>query len=448
MNMTSFYNTLSGSAMKTKCFQTMKWGLAIALTGLLSGDTEVQAQGPQSIQHNGNSFSVVQASDALGMMSIPQESAPLSNLDETIQQVGFCGGNCGSKGCDGGCDGSGTGCGSAGSCGGGSCGGGSCGGSSYGAGSSCNYGGGGCMECPTCDPYRYARVEAVYMRREDIDNFTRSQLFDLDEYDFEWAPRVTFGCVPDCVNGTEISFTGPLNWDTSNSLANGNGRTFLTENNAAVTPDAGFVFLFDPADLGDSADDPINFQRQQYESTYYTVEMSQTMLAWDIAKFSFGGRYISFEEDYSYTASNGAAAVDNGFIASSTTNDMIGLQVGLEIFTPVCNHISSFMKAKGGLYYNLADSQAVVQDQGELLYRSNDDDGTFAGMFELSNGIQAQLSEMLSVQAGTELWYITEVATAGDQIPSLVGTSVGRRGIDTSDDVLFLGFSFGATLKF
>ncbi|WP_283435218.1 hypothetical protein [Neorhodopirellula lusitana] len=417
--------------MKIKCLRTLKWGMAFALAGMLTGNTDVHAQQSQFVQHGGQAFPVVQASDAMAMMATPMETAPLTNLDNAIQQVGHhCNGSCGTGQCGGSCSGMNYGGGS----------------SMYGAGASCNSG--GCMECPTCEPYKYARVEAVYMRREDMNNFTRSQLFELDEYDFEWAPRVTFGSVPDCVNGTEVSFTGPLNWETSTSRTGINGRTFLTESYDAVDPDVGFVFLYDPTNLADSANDAIALQRQRYESTYWTAEAVQTMMAWDIAKFSFGGRFVSFEEEYSYTASNGVAAVDNGRIASDATNNMIGLQVGLEIFTPVCNNVSSFIRGKAGAYWNLSEGKAIVEDQGERLYRSSDDDGGLAGLFELSSGLQYQLGELLAVHAGTELWYMTEVATAENQIPSLVGLDARRRNVNSGDDVLFLGFNFGATLKF
>ncbi|WP_146578618.1 hypothetical protein [Neorhodopirellula pilleata] len=476
--------------------RAMALGTAIASSAFLPYGGEAFGQQRQSLQHDGQSFTVVQASEALSMMSPPATSKPGSPTqgptiqasnhlvtppgEFPIQLVGH-----GLMGdCDeGACDSTGSGAGgrlfgnlmgnrrsSSGACSSGTCSNGACSGNCSGA---CSTGGncygGACNACPTCVPYRYARVEAVYMRREGLSNFTRSQNFALDEYDFEWAPRVTIGSVPDCVNGTEVSFVGPLNWDMSNSIANATGQTLLSELIPGVTigspiPEQtiGFTLLYDPEDVtldvngdivafNDSPLDAVDIQRQRYESTYWSAETSQTMMAWDIAKFSFGGRFISFEEEYSYIAQNGNGATPNlnGAIASNTTNNLIGLQVGLDIFTPVfVQNLSSTLRAKAGGYWNMSEGSAVVTDQGERLSGFSDEDGTLAAMFEISSGLHYRLGEALSIHGGSEFWYLTEVATAERQLPGLVGARVGSRGVDNGDDVVFVGFSFGATLQF
>ncbi|MBB3206920.1 hypothetical protein FHS27_002734 [Rhodopirellula rubra] len=415
-------------------------GLGVALATLacsLTG-TVVEAQQLTSLQHEGKSFQVVPASEMSSLLS-----APMSNFDSDIAQVACMSGGsqCASGSCNTGqCSGQ---CG--GNCGGTVC------------GSSCG------LSCPTCDPYCYGRVDALMMRREGLSRFTRSREFAMDEYDFELAPRITIGTVPDCVSGTEVSFTGPINWEMSNSATGLSGQTFLAEQvpaqllgSSLADQQIGFAFLYDPEDfdpgppvvVNDFADDPVAFQRQRYESTYWSVEASQTSVAWDIAKLLFGARYISFDEEYRYTASNGAAPADNGYIYSDTTNDLIGLQVGLDMYSPVCRFGSTYLRARAGGFWNLSEATAIVDDQDERLYGVRDDDGNFAFMFELSNGVHYQVGEMLSLHGGTELWYLAEVATAEDQIPSLVGARAGGRAIETGDDVLFVGFSVGATLKY
>lgn len=321
------------------------------------------------------------------------------------------------------------------------------------------------MGCPTCEPYCYIRAESVLMRRQGIDNFTRSRNFSLDDYDFEFAPRITIGTVPDCVSGNEFSFTGPLQWRTSETLLNTNGLTQLFEripgqiNPIPITEqDIAFTFLYDPEAVVDPNADPlvftdnpgdaINIQRQTYESNYWSLETSRTTMAWDVAKVLFGPRYVNFEETYTYTASNGAAAADNGALVSDVSNTLIGLQVGVELFTPITKFGSTYMRARAGGYLNQSEARVSVVDQDEVLYGMSDDDIGLAGMIEISNGIQYQLGEMLGVHAGTELWYVTEVATAESNIPQTIGSRASTRSINNSDDVLFVGFGFGATLKF
>jgi len=79
------------------------------------------------------------------------------------------------------------------SCGTASCGG-SCGvgGGGFGGGGFGGFaGGGGCGE--PCIPYRYVHSEAIYMKRLGDDNFTVSESFGLDDFDWEIGPRFTAG---------------------------------------------------------------------------------------------------------------------------------------------------------------------------------------------------------------------------------------------------------------
>jgi hypothetical protein len=405
-------------------------GFAVVLTALACSFTSSisEAQQISSLQHGGQTFPVVQASEMAGLLSMPSLQTPLTDFDSEISQVACVNGgrgNCRTGGTGGR---NGNNCGSA------------------------------CGGCPTCQPYCYGRVEALMMRRQGLDNFTRSREFDLDDVDFEFAPRITIGTVPDCVSGTEVSFTGPFNWETSRSVQNVSGRTFLSERVPAVLGGGGgladqdilYTMLYDPEQVGpvDDPDAPIAFQQQRYQSDYWSVEASKTSMAWDIAKLLFGARYISFSEEYSYVASDGPAAADNSFIFSDTTNDMIGLQVGIDMFTPICRNTSTYLRARAGGYFNMSEATTVVDDQAQRLYGIRDDDNSLAAMFELSNGVQYNLGEMLSIHGGSEIWYLAEVATAEAQLPGLVGARAPSRPIDSGDDVLFVGFSFGATLKY
>ncbi|MCM2373091.1 hypothetical protein [Aporhodopirellula aestuarii] len=431
MNITWIPRTLQRSG---GTFARYRVSLGVALTTLacsLTG-TIADAQQLKSLQHGGQSFPVVQASEASSLFS-----EQITQFDSEIDQVACLGGARSNRGnsCNTGQYGSSQ---CSGQCGG-YCGGAACG-----------------ISCPTCQPYYYGQVDALMMRREGLSGFTRSRFFDLDEYDFELGPRITIGSVPDCVSGTEVSLTGPMKWEMANSVAGLRGNTFLSERVPGVLlgstipdQDIGFTFLYDPEiSPADDPNDAVALQTQRFESTYWSIEASQTSIAWDVAKLLFGARYISFEEEYTYTASDGPTPAENGILYSNTTNDLIGLQVGLDMFTPVCRFGSTYLRARAGGYWNLAEATTIVNDQDERLYGSRDDDGNFAAMFELSNGVSYQFGEMLSVHAGSEVWYLAEIATVEDQLPGVVGARAPSRGIQTGDDVLFVGFNVGATLKY
>ena len=136
--------------------------------------------------HGDQSYRVVNAADYTSSTDISQAAA------NTVAQAGcfLDRSGCGSH-CDSACS----------SCGG-------YGGDMGGFGGTCsscgNYGGtasgyGSASGCPSCDAYWYGSIEALDMKRTGSRRFSNSPSFFLSEFDYQWAPRVTIGAVPDCV---------------------------------------------------------------------------------------------------------------------------------------------------------------------------------------------------------------------------------------------------------
>ncbi|MEM9368432.1 MAG: hypothetical protein AAGD07_20755 [Planctomycetota bacterium] len=392
------------------------------------------AEGPTQIQHGGQNYAVVQASD-LGAIGQPRSSAipggisaaiedgvqqtafSQTSLDRMIAQVGHHA----------------TGSGSCNQCG-----------DSYNesCGTAGCYGGG--MACPTCDPYYYGSFEALYMRREQVDDFSAARDFLLDEYDFELGMRVTLGSVPDCVNGTEVSFVGPLSWETRESsplaFAGALSSNFLEDPNQPGT-----LLSFGVDTVGVPADEA-ETQFQEHESEFWAIEVNRTMIAWDVAKLLIGARYVNFEEDYRYGSTNG---VDSGLLTSEVANRMGGIHVGADIFNPLGRFSSSFARLRAGGYWNSAESDVVVISEplARPLVNNSDSDGDFAFMLEIGGGVRYQLGELLSVHVGTEAWYMMDVATATSNFQQTVTPNFGRR-VAADEDVYFIGINLGAELKY
>ncbi|EMI26078.1 MAG: hypothetical protein CMM00_05810 [Rhodopirellula sp.] len=393
--------------------------VGLAWSGLGNANTHAQQfGGPSSsntMMHDGQAFRVVQASDPaaggwdLGAMQSAM-NASSSSFGNEVAQVGH------------------HGLGQAQSCG-------SCGTQCGGACGSAGFGGG--MACPTCDPYRYASVEALFMRREGIDNFTVARDFALDDLDFEWAPRITVGVVPDCVNGFEVGFTGVLDWESDVSVAAVDGlSTLLIED--PLQPGTLGTFGFDAADEADA-------QRQIYESRFWSVEMNRTMMAWDVAKLLIGGRYIDFEEDFNYSTVNGA---NTGLLRNNAANRMIGLQVGADIYNPIGRFSSSYVRARAGGFLNIAESSVLVRNETDILANGAEESTELSGMFEFGTGVRYQVGELMAVRGGFEAWYLTGVATSEEQISSATVTPTFGRSLIADDDVFFIGLTFGAELKY
>ncbi|MGB7328568.1 MAG: hypothetical protein WBD31_27070 [Rubripirellula sp.] len=284
--------------------------------------------------------------------------------------------------------------------------------------------------CQPCSPYRYGSVEALYMAPNN-DNYTSSPNFGLGDYDYEFGSRITLGVVGDCIHGYEASFTGPFEWDLSRQISAAGGiNSYLTTGSPAAAM----------ASFTDAT-----FQQQTLSAEYYSLEASKTLVGWEMAKLLIGGRYINYDEDYSYTSRT--AASGNGQLRSQTQNDLIGLQVGMDLLYPISRHGYSDVRARAGAYYNSYDTSVSVFDAGTLRANGSDDGGELAGMFELSTGVRYQLGEILSVRAGVELWYLSGVASATEQFSTQISDRTGR-GSNADDDILFTGVSVGAELRY
>ncbi|MCC9603172.1 hypothetical protein LOC67_21695 [Stieleria sp. JC731] len=303
---------------------------------------------------------------------------------------------------------------------------------------------GGCNSCGNgplanpcgvpCDPYRYVHVEGVYMqRRGNVNaNFIRSA--ELDDFDFQLAPRITIGNLPNCVTGYEFTFTGPIEYDRRVVAADGDSRisTVLVGSNA----------------INQQSIDPFwnaNLQTLTYDSDYWSAELNKTMVGWDVAKVLFGGKLIRIDEDLLYATQKNVFN-SYGTLASRPENSIAVLQAGLDLRYPVRPHLYTDLRLRAGGYLNFAESNIRLTNTGNSLIHNIRNDEEFGGMFELGLGFRYQLGEILSIRAMGEMWYLTDVVTASGQIDSVITERLGTR-LDF-DDVFYVGVTVGAEVKF
>jgi hypothetical protein len=253
----------------------------------------------------------------------------------------------------------------------------------------------------------------------------------MDDFDIEWAPRVTIGSVPDCVTGYEVSFTGQFNWDRAGALSSSFGgiNTLL----GAVPP-------VTPANLSSFTN--AIFQSQTYKARYWSAEGNRTLVGWDVAKLLYGIRYLEYDERYNYFSQT---ATESGLLQSAVDNQLLGLQVGSDLLYPICKNGYTDFRARGGVFVNFADAEARVFNAGSTVAASDQSRERIAGMIELGGGIRYQLGELLSVRAGAELWYISGIATSVSQLQDGI---LPERKLRMNHDVVISGFSFGAQLRY
>jgi hypothetical protein len=310
------------------------------------------------------------------------------------------------------------------------------------------------------------------MDNDTVGGFSLSPNFLLGNFDNELGGRFTIGSAPDCVHGCEFTFVGNINWDLS-------GRVAIDD--PAINPNRISTFLrpapgFDGDNLSSFGDmfqfdannnifpPPFPFpeviptataQRQIYEAEFWSVEGNRTMWAGEYAKLLYGVRYVDYEELYLYDSFSpgvGAGGEDHaGRLLVATDNDLYGAQVGMDLFFPICCNGFVDSRYRLGAFYNRSRARGFLRNAvgtpDEVVIGIGDDKNQLAGLVEFGAGVRYQLGEMLSIRAGTEVWYLTQVASANRQFRRTIGPRLGR-SIRAGSDVLMTGVSFGAELRY
>ncbi len=297
-------------------------------------------------------------------------------------------------------------------------------------------GAGGTVCGPTCNPYRYATVDALYMGNNELDNFGSPALFNLGDFDYELGIRATIGYVPDCRNGFEFTFTGPFQWTSQTSLLGadyfgGNLDSLLTTNANPPIPLDSFV------------DAESQFQR--LESEYLSFEANKTLNGWEVVKLLYGVRYIQYEEDYIFGSTPNVGLP--GLLRSTADSRLIGGQVGIDLTYPLTCRMWSDMRLRGGAFANFHENSFQLVNQQTTRIFNSDNDVRLAGMFEISGGLRYYVTNNFHIRGGGELWYLSRVGTALDQFNTSLSPRTGQVA-RAKDDILMYGASVGAEWKF
>ena len=291
--------------------------------------------------------------------------------------------------------------------------------------------------CAPCEPFCYVSFDALVMQRHS-NNFTASPGFLMDNYDYEWIPRLTIGRVPDCVHGCELSFTGVAEWNRFGAASNPSGgiETYLTP-----------VLPFTTADMSAFIDSIA--QSQALTAEYWSVEANKTLVGYDVAKLLFGIRYIDYQETYTYLAERdipGALTPTTfGSLTSEVKNRLLGLQGGLDLLYPICNRGYTDFRSRAGVFANFADLDFDFINNLDTALIINDNGVNVAGVIEIAGGLRFQVTDCISIRAGGELWWFGEMATATDQFRNQIG---GNNRVRTKDNFFVAGGTFGAELRY
>ncbi len=287
-------------------------------------------------------------------------------------------------------------------------------------------GGGSCMG--SCFPTpRYLIVDALYFDRE-ASITPASSGFALSPFDYELGARITIGTRFDGEYGTELTFVGPFQWNDSIRSNSAAGAL-----NTLFTPGAGL-------NAGNfTAFNNANFHQQTQDSSLNSIELNKTFWGWDVISFSAGMRYVRFEDDFQFLSNSAGQA---GRYSLNINNQLIGAQVGTELFYDIGARTSLSVRAKLGGFANYHNGGATLVNNGATVLFTSDDDTDFSGLFELGGTAHWEIGDCFRFRAGYEMWVISDLATTQENVTPVVAQTTGTN-LRNDEDLLFHGLSLG-----
>jgi hypothetical protein len=283
----------------------------------------------------------------------------------------------------------------------------------------------------SCNARWYFGFDALWLRREGLRRYSLTQNAFLDDTEYEFGGRYTVGKLCDCVNAYEFVYAGPFRWlNSSETIGAAN-----VESKFNSTP-IGLSTAFNDADR----------HVQQYRSSLDSYELNKRWWAWDAVSTMIGVRYTNYRDRYSLQSFRTAAPV-SGTYQDNVSNDLVGLQIGGNLFLPTSLRTSVNFKAKGGLFANFASRTVDLIENNASILKNGFDKTDLAGLVEFGVSGIYQFTPSVSIQGGYEFWYMPGLATVSNQRNSFLDLNTGSN-IRMDHDILIHGFSVGAQILY
>jgi hypothetical protein len=250
-----------------------------------------------------------------------------------------------------------------------------------------------------CPPRWYAVAEAFAMRRQGDSNYTLSNGGRFDSFDYELAGRATIGRTYDCLDGWEVSFLGPFQWDQQiNTFSDGNLQTFLLPGVGLTEND---FSAFNNADV----------HTQYRSSRLLSGEFNRRWWGWDVFSLKLGARYVRIEEGVDLFSLSGN---EFGMFSSEMTNNLGLVQLGIDMMAPL-GPWTFGAKLNGAIGINFNTGDAFLRNAGQTVIDNGSSSEEFAFLVEAGVFGIYRLTDRISLHAGYEAWYVWGLALPVDQ---------------------------------
>jgi len=277
-----------------------------------------------------------------------------------------------------------------------------------------------------CPRTWYAEADFVYLNRQsDEITLFGDNSKGMDRLGFELGGRLTVGRLRDCTEGFEFVYIGPHEWVQSETRVGA-----LDSLNSRFVGAGGVnVSSFKFAER----------QWQRYESKLHSFELSRKWWGWDVISTSFGLRYMYIGEEIRHVSVDDTDGTGRFLIG--TENNLVGPQLGFELFKP-CGRFRSSFRGKACINANFRHGQiALTNGVGGQQFDNSDDEIRIGLLGELGYFVDYQILRNVTIRAGFEMLYLTGIAAAAAQPVGILTPTTGNS--ITGEEVFYYGVTGG-----
>jgi len=280
---------------------------------------------------------------------------------------------------------------------------------------------------PWRGPRWVGRYAAVGMRRPGDESLTFSAGGPLGTFGSDLASEIAVGYMTNPIDCYEFTYLGSLNWNRS---LDSSGPV----NSLLSSSDPTWLIHFQNADL----------HQQTHRALYRQYGLNRRWLTDDIGNSSIGLRVIDYSEQYRFRSTS---STGQGLYGLDTSNLLVGLASGMELWRPVSQRVALGGSIDGGLYANFAQAGNQAIDGNGRSASVDDQDLSLAASLTVHLRARYQLRSWAGLYGGYRWMVVSGLATVDDQAPEPLSNAMS---LSTSSDatILLHGFDAGLELKF
>ena len=272
-------------------------------------------------------------------------------------------------------------------------------------------------------------------------------------FDLATGGRFTAGYYPTPRSGFEVSFMGLVDWNDSETFVSDSGETLRASFVDPVRAGQDDDIALSPRNTNQVEDFvAARSQRLDYESDLDSLELNYRYALTSPSDRSYttlvaGFRYMSINEEFMFTSNDGASRLGGrlGTYEIDTSNDLVGLQIGVDSGVQVTPNLGLDVRVRGGLMLNFNDqSSTFVNDNGiPTVLTGSESDTSVAPLVELEGSASWDIGDNFTLKAGYQLLALSGIALAPSQFGPL-----DELGALNRSSVIYHGPFVGLELRF